>query len=82
MVLNSADSYLKQAVKQLSELKSVNEKLRDTCHYSNDYLDKLSRTIITNNLLISKIKKLENPVTIKSNMKKYNSILPIFEIVN
>jgi hypothetical protein len=56
--------------------------LRDVFHYPNELLDNLSKTIITNNLLISKIKKLEKPVTIKSNMKKYNALLPVFEIIS
>jgi hypothetical protein len=60
MTLHSAGFYLKQAVKILSELKSADLNLRDSFHYTNEYIENLSKAIITNNLLLSKIKQLNN----------------------
>lgn len=73
---------MKQAVKILNELKAADLKLRDGFHYPNELIDNLSKVIITNNLLISKVKKLtsEKPVKISINMKKYNTYLPVLEL--
>jgi hypothetical protein len=80
MILQSADLSLKQAVKVLNELKSVDISLRDGIHYPNEMIENLCKVIISNNLLISKIKKLTGEVKINLNMKKYKSIIPLLEI--
>jgi hypothetical protein len=46
--------------------------------HSDIYLE--SPTIISNNLLINKIKKLTNEVKIGINMQKYKTVLPLIEI--
>jgi hypothetical protein len=83
MILQSADSYFKQAIRILGELKGVDIKLRDSFNYSNDFLDQTCKAIIVNNMLINKIKKLDSdkPIKVKINMNKYDSFLPVLEII-
>ena len=80
MILQSADSSFKQSIKILTELKKTDLALRDTLHYPNEFIEDLCKTIISNNLLINKIKKLTNEVKIGINMQKYKTILPLIEI--
>jgi hypothetical protein len=82
MILASADSYLKQSLKYLNELKSADLKLRDGFHYSNTYIENLSKSIISNNLFLSKIRKTDNkglPLKVVY-IKKYETFLPVLEL--
>lgn len=81
MILQSADSYFKQSIKYLNELKAADIKLRDGLHYSNRYIENLSKAIICNNLVLSKIKKLDKKgMRISYTLKKYETFLPILEV--
>jgi hypothetical protein len=81
MILQSADSYLKQSIKYLNELKAADLKLRDGLHYSNSYIENLSKAIICNNLVLSKIRKLEKKgMRLSYTLKKYDTFLPILEL--
>lgn len=81
MLLQSADSNLKLAIKYFNELKGADLKLRDAFNYSNTYIDNLSKAVISNNLLISKIKKMDKKgVKLNINTKKYPTFLPILEL--
>ena len=84
---NIANESIKSATKFLSELKNAEIKLRDTVLFDNDYLNNLSKAIISNSLLFGKIKKFvaneENKgkyLNIIINIKKYDTFLPILEI--
>ena len=84
---NIANESIKSATKFLSELKNAEIKLRDTVLFDNDYLNNLSKAIISNSLLFGKIRKFvaneENKgkfLNIIINMKKYDTFLPILEI--
>ena len=84
IILQSADSYLKQSIKILNELKGADVKLRDSLNYSNEYLDNLGKAIISNNLLLPKIKKVvatpDKKIGLTINNKKYMTFLPVLEI--
>ena len=84
---NIANESIKSATKYLSELKNAEIKLRETLLFDNDYLNNLSKAIISNSLLFGKIRKFvaneENKgkfLNIIINMKKYDTFLPILEI--
>ena len=84
---NIANESIKSATKYLTELKNAEIKLRDTVLFDNDYLNNLSKAIISNSLLFGKIKKFvaneENKgkyLNIIINIKKYDTFLPILEI--
>lgn len=83
-IFQSADSYFKQSVKILNELKGTDLKLRDSLNYSNEFIENLSKAIISNNLVLSKIKKLgskpDKKIMLNINTKKYATFLPILEI--
>ncbi len=89
--MDIADTCLKQSVKIFNELKNTDMKLREGFIYSNEYLENLSKVAISNNLLISKLKKIEagvgtnteknlDLVSLNYNLKKYKCGVPILEI--
>jgi hypothetical protein len=78
--LASADVFFKQGLKGLAELKSADLNIRAGNIYSNEYVDNLCKVIISNNLLINKIKKITQPVRLSYNTTKYKSFLPLLEI--
>ena len=80
MIFDSIDSNLKQAVKIFNELKNNDIKLREGFIYTNEMLDNFSKVAISNNLLLSKLKKLDKPVSLSYNMKKYKCFIPVLEI--
>jgi hypothetical protein len=81
--LDIADTCFKQSVKIFNELKNTDMKLREGFIYSNEYLENLSKVAISNNMLISKLRKIEvgkNLVSLNYNFKKYKCNVPILEI--
>lgn len=82
MILQSADSFMKQSIKYLNELKSADLNIRDDFHYSNTFIDNLSKSIISNNLFLSKIKKLDKKGVKINYVKKYPVFLPVLEMSN
>ena len=81
---NRAGENIKGCAKYLSELKTAPSKLRDSFIYDEDYINNLSKAIIANRLMFLKIKKLkdENKIgNFKLNMNKYDTFLPVIEIV-
>ena len=53
---NIANGSIKSATKYLSKLKNAEIKLRETILFDNDYLNNLSKAIISNSLFFGKIK--------------------------
>jgi hypothetical protein len=81
---NRAGENIKGCAKYLSELKAAPSKLRDSFIYDENYINNLSKAIIANRLMFLKIKKLkdENKIgNFKLNMNKYDTFLPVIEIV-
>lgn len=85
--LDLANENMKVGVQYLKELRAADKKLRDSFHYSNDYLNNFSKSIICNMLLISKIKKITLEGIEKRklqlmiiNKSKYDTFLPVLEI--
>jgi hypothetical protein len=79
-ILVFADSCFKQGLKVINELKTTDINFRSASIYSNEYLDSLCKVIISNNLILSKVKKLSQPVKLAYNTTRYNCCLPILEI--
>jgi len=79
MIIDSADASFKQAVKLFNELKANDPKIREGFIYTNELLENFSKVAICNNLLLSKLRKIDTPVTLVYNLKKYKCNLPVLE---
>ena len=79
MIFDSADASFKHAVKVFNEIKSNDLKIREGFIFTNELLENFSKVAISNNLLISKLRKLESPVTLSYNVKKYKCYIPVLE---
>jgi len=79
LVFDSADASFKQAVKVFNELKANDPKIREGFVYTNEMLENFSKVAICNNLLISKLRKLESPINLVYSLKKYKCNVPVLE---
>lgn len=79
MIFDSANASFKQALKIFLELKNNDPKLREGIVITNEILDNLSKVAISNNTLITKLKKLDTPIILAYNVSKYKSNVPVLE---
>ena len=78
--MDAADNCLKQSVKIFNELKNTDMKLREGFIFTNEYLENLCKVAISNNLIISKLRKTDEEISLNYNLKKYKCAVPILEI--
>ena len=84
--IDSSKEFLQLGKNKLMELIKADQELRDIFMNGNDELNGLSKVIISNSLLFSKIKKFKEEKKEKEylkfniNLSKYNSLFPLIEI--
>lgn len=84
--IDSAKDFLLVSKKYLMELKSAEQSLRDIFMNGNEEINELSKVIIANSFIFSKIKKFKEEkkeneyMKFNININKYNSKLPLLEI--
>lgn len=84
--IDSAKDFLLISKKNLLELKSAEQNLRDIFMNGNEEINELSKVIIANSFIFSKVKKFKEEqkeneyMKFSININKYNSKLPLLEI--
>ena len=85
--IDSAKEFLTISKNNILELIKADQQLRDIFMNGNDELNALSKVIISNSLLFSKIKKFKEEkkeneyLKFNINLNKYNSKFPLLEII-
>ncbi len=79
--LDAADALFKKAEQYIKDLKKVDRELRNEDYNTDDYINSLLKAIISNKLVIMKLKKLNESEKITVDYElKFEGIIPILKI--